>query len=62
VKRVRVWGPLVVFVVQALAIGYGVVLPRNSVGPWSELGLGFLMTLVGASVSYVVGVREAGKR
>jgi membrane protein DedA with SNARE-associated domain len=54
--------PLILFVVPSLVIGYGFVLPRNHVSPLSELSVGFAGTVLGASISYLVGIRLALRR
>jgi len=59
VQRLRVWLPLVGFVVPSVGIGYGVVIPRSCIAGVNELTLGFASTVLGACVSYAVGVRMA---
>jgi hypothetical protein len=54
--------PLAVFLLPTIAIGYGVVLPRNELGGVNELTVGFAGSLVGATVTYVVGVLAALRR
>ena len=51
--------PLVGFVVPTVLIGYGVVIPRSCIAGMNELTIGFATTIVGACVTYVVGVRGA---
>jgi hypothetical protein len=51
--------PLVGFVVPTVLIGYGVVIPRSCIAGMNELTVGFATTIVGACVTYVVGVRSA---
>lgn len=51
--------PLVAFVVPTVAIGYGIVIPRSCIAGVNELTVGFAATIVGACVTYVVGVRAA---
>jgi hypothetical protein len=51
--------PLILFVVPSLIIGYGFVLPRHGVAPLSELSIGFAGTVLGAAITYLVGVRRA---
>lgn len=51
--------PLILFVVPSLVIGYGFVLPRNQVSVLSEMSLGFAGTVLGASITYLVGIRIA---
>ncbi len=51
--------PLVGFVVPTVLIGYGVVIPQSCIAGVNELTIGFATTIVGACVTYVVGVRSA---
>jgi len=60
--RPRHFAPLVGFLVPALVIGYGIVLPRAGASGLSELTVGFASTLLGASVTYVIGVLIALRR
>ncbi len=55
----RNWLPLVGFVVPTLVIGYGFVIPRSCIAGINELSVGFATTILGACVTYVVGVRGA---
>jgi hypothetical protein len=50
--------PLVGFLVPTVVIGYGVVLPEHAPGV-NELSVGFASTLVGAAITYMVGVVAA---
>lgn len=54
--------PLAGFLVPTVAIGYGVVIPRNGVAGLNELTVGFGTTLIGAAVTYVIGVLAALRR
>jgi hypothetical protein len=54
--------PLAGFVVPTVIIGYGVVIPRSPIAGVNELTVGFGMTIVGAIVTYLVGVRAARRR
>ena len=54
--------PLVAFVIPTAAIAYGLVLPRNAVCGMNELTVGFATTLIGAAVTYVIGVMRAVRR
>jgi hypothetical protein len=60
--RPRHFLPLAGFLVPTIAIGYGVVIPRNGIGGVNELTVGFASTLVGAAITYVVGVLAALRR
>jgi SAM-dependent methyltransferase len=59
VAQVRLYAPLIGFVVPTLAIGYGVVLPRHGICGVNEITLGFGSTVFGAALTYVTGVRLA---
>jgi hypothetical protein len=54
--------PLVGFLVPSIAIAYGIVLPRNGVTGVNELSVGFATTLLGAAVTYIIGVAVAVRR
>ena len=54
--------PLVSFVVPTLAIGYGVVIPRSCIAGLNQLTIGFATTILGACLTYVLGVRRALQR
>jgi hypothetical protein len=54
--------PLVGFLVPTIAIAFGIVLPRNGVGGFNELTVGFTATLLGAAVTYIIGVGVAVRR
>ena len=51
--------PLIGFVEPTELIGYGVVIPRSCIAGVNELTIGFATTIVGACVTYVVGLRNA---
>jgi hypothetical protein len=53
----RHYVPLVGFVVPTLVIGYGVVIPRSCIAGINDLTLGFGATILGACVTYVLGLR-----
>ena len=55
----RHWLPLLGFIVPTVAIGYGVVIPRSCIAGVNELTIGFAGTVVGACVTYVLGIRAA---
>jgi len=55
-----VW-PLVGFVVPTVVIGFGFVIPRSCIAGINELTIGFASTVLGAAVTYVVGVHAALK-
>jgi hypothetical protein len=56
--KVRYWIPLVGFVVPTVIIGFGFVMPRNGVGGVNELSIGFATTILGACVTYAMGIRS----
>jgi hypothetical protein len=55
--KLRYLIPLASFVVPTVAIGYGVVIPRSCIAGVNDLTLGFAASIVGASVTYVLGLR-----
>ena len=57
--KVRHVTPLIGFVVPTAAIGYGVVIPRSCIAGVNELTIGFATTILGACITYVLGVRSA---
>ena len=54
--------PLASFVVPTVAIGYGVVIPRSCIAGWNELTVGFAANVAGVCLTYVAGVRLAGRK
>jgi hypothetical protein len=55
--RLRHFYPLIGYVVPTVAIGYGVVIPKSCIAGVNALTLGFASAIVGACVSYVLGIR-----
>ncbi len=51
--------PLLGFVLPTVIIGYGFVIPRSCIAGVNELTIGFATTVLGACVTYVLGVRAA---
>jgi ABC-type Fe3+ transport system permease subunit len=51
--------PLIGFVLPTVVIGFGFVIPRSCIAGVNELTIGFASTIVGACVTYVVGLRQA---
>jgi hypothetical protein len=49
--------PLAGFVVPTAGIGYGIVIPRSGIAGVNNLTIGFAATIVGACVTYMVGLR-----
>lgn len=58
-ETLRLYLPLVSFVVPTLAIGYGVVIPRSCIAGVNELSIGFGTTVLGAAMTYVAGLKLA---
>jgi SAM-dependent methyltransferase len=57
--QIRLYAPLLGFVVPTLAMGYGVVLPRHGICGFNEITVGFGSTVFGAALTYVAGIRLA---
>jgi len=57
--RLKYLLPLVGYVLPTAVITYGIVIPRSCVAGVNELTIGIGMNLVGAAVTYVLGVRAA---
>ena len=53
--------PLAGFVVPTIVIGYGIVIPRSCIAGVNELTIGFTTTVLGACVTYVLGLRAVLK-
>jgi hypothetical protein len=51
--------PLAGFVIPTVVIGYGFVIPKSPIAGFNELTVGFGLTIVGACVTYLIGVRAA---
>ncbi len=56
---VRLYLPLVLFVVPTVAIGFGVLIPRSCNAGMNELTFGFGSTVFFAALTYVMGIRAA---
>jgi len=54
--------PLLGFLLPTIVIGYGIVIPRSCIAGINELTIGFGTTILGAAVTYVLGVRRALQR
>lgn len=59
ISPVRHYVPLLGFVLPTVIIGYGFVIPRSCIHGINELSIGFGTTVLGAALTYVVGVRSA---
>ncbi|HEX2676401.1 MAG TPA: hypothetical protein VHM19_07170 [Polyangiales bacterium] len=57
--QLRHYLPLLGFVVPTVVIGYGFVIPKSCIAGVNQLSIGFATTILGAAVTYVVGVRSA---
>jgi hypothetical protein len=57
--RARHFLPLAGFVVPTVLVGYGVVIPRSCIAGWNELSLGFGATVLGACITYWLGLLAA---
>ena len=55
--KLRYLFPLVGFVLPTAVIGYGVVIPRSCIAGVNDLTLGFAASIVGACVTYIIGLR-----
>lgn len=58
----RHFAPLVGFLIPSLVIGYGIVLPHAGASGVNAVTIGFASTLLGASVTYMIGVLTALRR
>ena len=56
--KLRYFVPLLGFVVPTLVIGFGFVIPRSPIAGVNSLTIGFLMSVVGACVTYWFGIRS----
>ena len=51
--------PLIGFILPTVVIGFGFVIPRSCIAGVNELTIGFALTVAGACVTYVLGLRAA---
>jgi hypothetical protein len=49
--------PLLGFVIPTVGIGFGFVIPRSCIAGINDLTMGFALTVVGACVTYWLGLR-----
>jgi hypothetical protein len=49
--------PLIGFVLPTVIVGYGFVIPRSCIAGVNELSVGFATTILGACITYVLGLR-----
>ena len=57
--KLRYFFPLIGFVVPTVAVGYGYVIPHSCIAGVNQLSVGFATTVLGACVTYVLGLRAA---
>ena len=57
--RARHLSPLAAFLLPTVVIGYGFVIPHSCIAGVNALTIGFATTLLGASLTYIMGVRGA---
>lgn len=55
--NLKYWWPLVGFVVPTVVIGFGYVIPKSCIAGINELTIGFASTVIGAMVTYGLGIR-----
>jgi len=55
--KLRYLYPLIGFVAPTLLIGYGFVIPKSCIAGINDLTIGFATTVIGACVTYWMGVR-----
>jgi hypothetical protein len=51
--------PLAAFLLPTVVIGFGFVIPHSCIAGINALTIGFATTLLGASLTYIMGVRGA---
>jgi hypothetical protein len=51
--------PLLGFALPTVIIGFGFVIPHSCIAGVNELSIGFASTVIGACVTYVMGMRLA---
>jgi hypothetical protein len=54
--------PLLSFVVPTVVLGFGFVIPKSCIAGVNQLTIGFATTVLGACVTYVLGLRQALRR
>ncbi len=55
--KVRYFVPLIGFALPTLVIGFGYSIPKSCIAGINEQSVGFLVSVLGACVTYWVGVR-----
>jgi ABC-type Fe3+ transport system permease subunit len=61
-ESIHLYLPLMIFLIPTLVIGFGVLIPRSCIAGWNQLSIGFGMTVLFASITYVRGIRLALRR
>jgi hypothetical protein len=56
--KLRHFYPLLGYVAPTVIIGYGVVIPRSCIAGINDLTIGFASAIVGACVTYILGLRS----
>jgi SAM-dependent methyltransferase len=56
-NRIRLYFPLIGFVVPTVVVGYGFVIPRSCIAGVNELTVGFGTTILGMVFTYLAGQR-----
>jgi hypothetical protein len=51
--------PLIGFVLPTVIVGYGLVIPKSCIAGVNALTIGFATTILGACVTYAMGIRAA---
>ena len=57
-KPAYIW-PLIGFAVPTLGVGFGFVIPKSCIAGINDLTVGFAATVIGACVTYWLGLRSA---
>jgi hypothetical protein len=57
--KIRYFAPLIGFVVPTIVIGFGLMIPRSCIAGFNDLTVGFASTVVGACLTYWLGLRTA---
>ena len=55
--KIRYFIPLFAFVIPTLVIGFGVVIPGSCIAGVNKQTMGFVSSVVAASVTYWLGIR-----
>ena len=55
--HLKYYYPLIGFIVPTVVIGYGIMIPQSCIAGVNELTLGFGSTILGAGLTYWMGIR-----